>query len=167
MELSGWQGSGTQIATEGEEKGSFWTREAHRFASSKEENPTPSPPARDAMPRCFFSIHPSAAAAAISSPPPAAAQRDEIKANPAPGDLLLGNNWVLFGRNMEKPGPSDGKSAGEQGLGGMELWRLLGGSVGIKAGFMRRRLSTSNAMDQGKASEQVFYVVSFHSRNCI
>ena len=55
---------------------------------------------------------------------------------------------------------------GERGLGGTDLWRLSRGSVGIKAGFMKRQLSNNNAMDQGKASEQIFYIFLFHSRNC-
>lgn len=33
------------------------------------------------------------------------------------------------------------------------------GSVGIKAGFMKRHLSSNNAVDQGKAPEQVLYIL--------
>lgn len=32
------------------------------------------------------------------------------------------------------------------------------GAVEIKAGLMKRQLSSNNAMDQGKAAEQVFFI---------
>lgn len=93
------------------------------------------------------------------SSPRAAAQRDKIKAIPAPGDLLPGNNWVLFRGNIEHPSPNDGKSTGEQGLGGMGVWGLSWGSMGIKTGFMKRHLSNNNATDQGEAPEQFLYIL--------
>lgn len=53
------------------------------------------------------------------------------------------------------------------------MWRLSqdlqkGGAVEIKAGLMKRQLSSNNATDQGKAAEQVFfiYIFPFHGRNC-
>lgn len=145
-------------------KSSFWRREAHRFASSEEEKSHPVTPLRGT--RCLGAslvFIPTPGLQPCPSPPPAAAQRDKIKAIPAPGDLLPGNNWVLFGRNVAQPGPGDGKSTGLVGTG---LRRLSRGSVGIKGGFMKGQLTKNNAMDEGKAPEQVFYMFSFHSRNC-
>lgn len=60
---------------------------------------------------------------------------------------------------MGQLGPDGGISAGEQGLGGMDVPRFSRGSVGIKAGSVRRQLSNNNARDQGKASKQVFLYI--------
>lgn len=52
------------------------------------------------------------------------------------------------------------------GLVGWIRGDFRGGSLGIKAGFMKGQLSKNNAMDQGKTSEQVFFLyIYIYSRS--
>lgn len=123
-----WQGSGVKISMERRKKGSFWSLKLMDLC----ENPTL------CGTRCLGAslvFIPAPWLRPSPSPPRAAAPGDKIKAIPTRGDLLLENNLVQFGRNIEQPGPDDGESTGEPGRGGTGLQRLLWGSVGIKAGI--------------------------------